>query len=148
MIFNAHTNSMSISTIPIFEMHRLEATWVRSCRLPRVLKLSRDSAVDNLNCLQVLSSLRPQSVALSNKSCDEKKEKQKFIGGWSRTWGQSLSLTQVLTHSPSPRRELWFLGGLAGGRGPVGAWVGGLLNSLFHFLDALASLDFKLWVGE
>ena len=70
MIFNAHTNSMSISTIPIFEMHRLEATWVRSCRLPRVLKLSRDSAVDNLNCLQVLT--HRYSVALSNKSCDNK----------------------------------------------------------------------------
>ena len=57
-----------------------------------------------------------------------KKERQKFIVGWSRTWGPSPSLTQVWTRSPSPRRELLFLGGLGGGRGPVGAWVGRLIK--------------------
>ena len=73
-----------IAAIPIFEMHRLEATWVRSCRLPRVLKLSRDSAVDSLNCLQVLTHhstailLHFQTKVVIIKI---KKERQKFIGG-------------------------------------------------------------------
>ena len=77
-------SKITIAIIPIFEIYRLDVTWVRSCRLPRVLKLSRDSAVDSLNCLQVLTHhstailLHFQTKVVIIKM---KKERQKFIGG-------------------------------------------------------------------